>query len=180
MKNEKVQPSPAVAVPVITDEIKEVLHQAIMVVAYRAGDVNTEDGTYATTCTDSIIRLEEALCAALGTTYDDIDLDEAITLLNAMLSTPTPPSAETITCVKCNAEMGTVRACDICGEQPNSAAVEPSRLVPAKPPIEVLYKMAECDKKGDGTPVELCHDCGANFISRFEKAANASTDSGVE
>lgn len=75
------QQSPAVAVPEL---VIEVLRQAIMVVAYRAGDVDTEDGSYATTDTDSIIRLESALCEALGTKYDDLDLAEAIELLGKL------------------------------------------------------------------------------------------------
>lgn len=68
----------------VDDTIKEVLRQAIMVVAYRAGDISTEDGSYATTCTDSIIHLESALCEALGTKHDDIDLSEALELLGKM------------------------------------------------------------------------------------------------
>lgn len=67
---------------VLPESVIEVLRHAIMVVAYRNGDVDTEDGSYATTDTDSIIRLESALCEALGTEYDDIELGEAINLLD--------------------------------------------------------------------------------------------------
>ncbi|TDI80617.1 MAG: hypothetical protein E2O80_06265 [Betaproteobacteria bacterium] len=53
-------------------KVKEVLKQAVLVCEYRAGDVCTEDGSFATTDTDSIIRLEEALCDALDSPYDHI------------------------------------------------------------------------------------------------------------
>lgn len=75
------KPSPVVAVP---DLIIEALRQAVMVVSYRDGDVSTEDGERATTDTDCMIRLESALCEALGTKYDDIDLNEAIELLERL------------------------------------------------------------------------------------------------
>lgn len=67
----------------ISDELKEVLYQAIMVIAYRDGDISNENGHYATTDCDSLIRLESALCSYLGTSSDDIDLQEAIALLEA-------------------------------------------------------------------------------------------------
>jgi hypothetical protein len=66
------------------EKLKEVLTKAVMVIEYRAGDVSTEDGTYATTDTDEIIRLESALCDALGTEFDDIDLSEALALIDAL------------------------------------------------------------------------------------------------
>lgn len=68
----------------ITEEIKNVLRLAVHVVDYRAGDVNTEDGSYATTDTSAIINLESALCKALGTKYDDIDLAEALKLIDRL------------------------------------------------------------------------------------------------
>lgn len=76
-----LQQSPAVAVPEL---IIEALRKAVYVVDSRAGDVDTEDGSYATTGTDEIIRLESALCEALGTKYDDIDLAEALELIERL------------------------------------------------------------------------------------------------
>jgi len=48
----------------MNEKLKGVLKQAVLVCEYRAGDVSTEDGNFATTDIDSIIRLEEALCDA--------------------------------------------------------------------------------------------------------------------
>ena len=56
----------------MNEKLKEVLKQAVLVCEYRAGDVSTEDGDFATTDIDSIIRLEEALCDALDAPSDDI------------------------------------------------------------------------------------------------------------
>lgn len=59
------------AVPT-SEAIKQVLIRAAQVVAWRAGDVSTEDGNYATTSTDAIIRLEESLCEAFNTSSLDV------------------------------------------------------------------------------------------------------------
>lgn len=67
----------------ISDKLKEVIYEAIMVVGWRAGDISNENGNYSTTDCDSLIRLESALCSWLGTSSDDIDLREAIELLDA-------------------------------------------------------------------------------------------------
>lgn len=51
-------------------ELNELLEQAVFVCWNRDGDIDTEDGTLATTDTDSIIRLEAAICK-----YFDLDAD---------------------------------------------------------------------------------------------------------
>ena len=68
----------------ITEEIKNVLIEAAQVVAWRNQDVSTEDGTFATTCTDAIIRLEQALCDALNTSSDDVVLEEILPLIGRL------------------------------------------------------------------------------------------------
>jgi len=80
MKNDKTQQ----AQKNIYDMLKDVLYQAIMVIAYRDGDVSNENGNYATTDCDSLIRLESALCEYLGTSSDDIDMQEALSRLESM------------------------------------------------------------------------------------------------
>jgi hypothetical protein len=56
----------------MNEKIKEVLKQAVLVCEYRGGDIDTEDGSFATTDTDSMIRLEAALCDALNAPSDNI------------------------------------------------------------------------------------------------------------
>lgn len=43
------------------NKLKELINRAILVAAWRDGDVDTEDGTYATTDTDEMIHLESAI-----------------------------------------------------------------------------------------------------------------------
>lgn len=43
------------------EKLKEIIERAILVAYCRDGDVDTEDGTYATTDTDEMIRLEAAI-----------------------------------------------------------------------------------------------------------------------
>lgn len=69
---------------VLTPEIKEVLREAAQVVAWRNGDVSTEDGNFATTDTDAIIRLEQALCTALKTSSDDVVLEEILPMIEVL------------------------------------------------------------------------------------------------
>jgi len=57
-------------------KIKEVLKQAILIVEYRSSDVDTEDGCFATTCLDTMISLEAALCDAFDTNSDDATMME--------------------------------------------------------------------------------------------------------
>ncbi|AWB00232.1 hypothetical protein CU052_13415 [Vibrio harveyi] len=42
-------------------KLKELVKRAILVAYWRDGDVDTEDGTFATTSTDDMIRLESAI-----------------------------------------------------------------------------------------------------------------------
>ena len=58
------------------NELKELLEQAVWVCFNRAGDVDTEDGSFATTDTDSIIRLEAAICEYFDLPSDSIGVDE--------------------------------------------------------------------------------------------------------
>lgn len=51
--------------------IKEILKKAMVVIEYRNGDIDTEDGTFATTETDAIIGLEMSLADAFNDNGDD-------------------------------------------------------------------------------------------------------------
>lgn len=53
------------------EKLKEVLRQAVLIVEYRSGDTSNEDGSFATTDLDTIIRLESAICDAFRTECDD-------------------------------------------------------------------------------------------------------------
>lgn len=48
------------------EELKELIERAILVAYWRDGDVDTEDGTFATTDTDQMIRLESAIQDLFG------------------------------------------------------------------------------------------------------------------
>ncbi|ENP0825576.1 hypothetical protein ACCI36_002728 [Vibrio parahaemolyticus] len=48
------------------EQLKELIERAILVAYWRNGDVDTEDGTYATTDTDEMIRLESAIQELFG------------------------------------------------------------------------------------------------------------------
>ena len=60
----------------MNDKIKEVLRQAVLIVEYRSGDVDTADGCFAATCLDTMINLEAALCDAFETIGDDATFRE--------------------------------------------------------------------------------------------------------
>ena len=55
----------------MNEQIKEVLRLAVLVVEYRHGDIDTDDGCFAATDLDTLIKLESALCAAFSTKSDD-------------------------------------------------------------------------------------------------------------
>lgn len=48
------------------EQLKELIERAILVAYGRNGDVDTEDGTYATTDMDEMIRLESAIQELFG------------------------------------------------------------------------------------------------------------------
>jgi len=56
-------------------QIKEVLRQAVLVCEYRSGDIDTEDGSFASTDIESIINLEAALAD-----YLDMDTDTVLSI----------------------------------------------------------------------------------------------------
>ncbi len=57
-------------------DLKEILGRAILLIESRSGDVDTEDGSFATTGTDQIIHLEQALADAFNPTGDDAIMEE--------------------------------------------------------------------------------------------------------
>lgn len=85
------QTTPAESVQIVREEIKQVLIDAAQVVAWRNADISTEDGNYAATDADAIIRLEESLCTAFKTSSDDVVLEEILPLIEAM---EVPPKIE--------------------------------------------------------------------------------------
>lgn len=48
------------------EQLKELIERAILVAYWRDGDIDTEDGTFATTDTDQMIRLESAIQDLFG------------------------------------------------------------------------------------------------------------------
>ena len=56
-----------------SEYIKDVLSIAAQVVLSRSGDVDTEDGSFATVDTDLIIRLESAISQAFDLPGDDVN-----------------------------------------------------------------------------------------------------------
>ncbi|EOX3117593.1 hypothetical protein ACPFMY_000432 [Vibrio cholerae] len=48
------------------EKLKELIERAILVASERNGDVDTEDGTFATTETDAMIHLESAIQELFG------------------------------------------------------------------------------------------------------------------
>lgn len=61
-----------------TKALNELLTRAILVAFWRSGDVDTEDGTYATTETDEMIHLESAIQEFFG-----MEAHELFNYLNA-------------------------------------------------------------------------------------------------
>ena len=55
------------------DELKELIERAILVAYWRDGDVDTEDGTFATTDTDQMIRLESAIQDLFGLEANELE-----------------------------------------------------------------------------------------------------------
>ncbi|UKA04874.1 hypothetical protein [Photobacterium damselae] len=60
------------------DKLKELIERAILVAYGRDGDVDTEDGTFATTDVDEMIRLEMAIEELFG-----LDAQELAKTLNS-------------------------------------------------------------------------------------------------
>lgn len=58
------------------EKLKEVLKRAVLIVEYRQGDIDTEDGSFAVTDVDEIIRLEQALCDLFETSTDNATMLE--------------------------------------------------------------------------------------------------------
>ena len=56
------------------NKLKELLEQAVFVCWNRSGDVDTEDGSFATIDTDSMIRLETAICEYFDLPSDSLEL----------------------------------------------------------------------------------------------------------
>jgi len=57
-------------------KIKDIRRLAVLIVEYRNGDVSNEDGSFATTDLNTIIRLEMALCEAFDTNSYDATMRE--------------------------------------------------------------------------------------------------------
>ena len=54
--------------------LNELIYHAIMVAHWRDGDVDTEDGTYATTDTDEMIRMESSIQGA----FDGMEANDLV------------------------------------------------------------------------------------------------------
>lgn len=59
----------------MNDQIKEILKLATELVLTRSGDIDTEDGNFATVDTDLIIRLDEALAHEFTNDSDDVNFE---------------------------------------------------------------------------------------------------------
>jgi len=57
-------------------KIKALLIAALNVADGRTGDVDTEDGSFATTSVENMIALQEAFCDAFNTNSDDVIASE--------------------------------------------------------------------------------------------------------
>lgn len=66
------------------DKIKKVLLAATAVVHDRQGDIDTEDGSYATTNIDSMIELTDALAGAFSTNSDDVIYHEIAPIIKKL------------------------------------------------------------------------------------------------
>lgn len=60
------------------EKLYNLIEQAILVAHNRSGDIDTEDGTFATTSTDEMIRLEEAIQE-----FTELEASELAESLNA-------------------------------------------------------------------------------------------------
>jgi len=70
-----------------SDKIKCVLQLAAQLVLSRGADVDTEDGAFATVCTDEIINLEMAISQAFELDSDDVtsrDIELICTEINSI------------------------------------------------------------------------------------------------
>ena len=72
------------------DKYKHIIDLAIQVVLFRGSDVDTEDGTFATTCTDQIIRLDQAIAEAFELDSDDVS-ESDLPMIVAKLKQLTKP-----------------------------------------------------------------------------------------
>jgi hypothetical protein len=74
------------------DKLYKLIEQAILVAHNRSGDIDTEDGTFATTSTDEIIRLEEAIQEFTGLEASELaeSLNANKIIENALLNTLKP------------------------------------------------------------------------------------------
>jgi len=61
----------------MSELINDVLCRAVAVVLSRAGDVNTEDGSFATVSINDIILLEESIVEAFDLDSDDVNQSDA-------------------------------------------------------------------------------------------------------
>ena len=68
----------------MNDKLKRVIELAVTTVLSRSGDVDTEDGSKATVCTDEIIRLEAAISEAFELSSDDVN-DSDVEIIAATL-----------------------------------------------------------------------------------------------
>lgn len=58
------------------EDLKELLEQAVMVVAYRDNDIDNEDGSFATTDIDCILKLEESIVKYFELPYDFVSKED--------------------------------------------------------------------------------------------------------
>ncbi len=67
--------------------MKEIIKLSTSLVLSRGGDVDTEDGSFATVDTDLVIRLKQAIVEAFSLPYDDVS-EEDIPMILAILNNP--------------------------------------------------------------------------------------------
>ena len=53
------------------DKLKTLIRRALLVAAWRGGDVSTEDGSFAVTDVDAMIHLQDAIQEAFGIEADE-------------------------------------------------------------------------------------------------------------
>lgn len=75
--------------------IKDVIEQAVFLVLSRNGDVDTEDGNFATCGTDEIIRLDMALANLLKLPSDDVSSDD-LELINHRVNSLGEPQSDRV------------------------------------------------------------------------------------